>query len=74
MFCIKCGCELPDNARFCMSCGERVENYPNNNCNTNKLVSYAENSAEQEVRHEVKQEKSQAVRMTLGDFRKKLRQ
>lgn len=71
MFCIKCGCELPDNARFCMSCGERVENYPNNNCNTNKLVSYAENSAEQEVRHEVKQEKSQAVRMTLGDFRKK---
>ena len=27
MFCPKCGTELPDNAKFCLSCGEKLTNY-----------------------------------------------
>ena len=25
MFCSKCGCELPDRARFCMECGQSLK-------------------------------------------------
>ncbi len=45
MFCVKCGTELPDNASFCVSCGEKVKNTiviskkPSIDLNTDEIIS-----------------------------------
>lgn len=36
MLCPKCGTELPDNAKFCLSCGEKLTNYKKNEINYNE--------------------------------------
>lgn len=54
MFCANCGCELPDNARFCMACGEKV--------NSNFVVNKSAND-------DMTTEKSKNS-MTLEEFRR----
>ena len=36
MLCPKCGTELPDNAKFCLSCGEKLTNYKKDEINHNE--------------------------------------
>ena len=35
MFCIKCGTKLPDNSKYCSSCGTNLENISNENISKN---------------------------------------
>lgn len=39
MYCQKCGFKLPDNAKFCLECGTKIEKINNSKSTGNKYIS-----------------------------------
>ena len=52
MFCQNCGKKLPENAKFCSSCGARVENFdPTQNFLSSVQIENADNLSETVIQH-----------------------